>query len=301
MNTLLLVILLAVCIGFPLFHAWRLWRMDRPSRLGWLIRAADASIWVALVMIVGRWDIAGGYTRLLLLLLFAAALVWSARRHLGRPWRTDKDGTFWRGDGQVLASAVMFGAALIYVSSGLWPEAEAKRLSFPLRGGVFMIAHGGGVQLINYHASHRPQRRALDITALNPLGFRAAGLLPKDLHAYVIYGATVVSPCAGRVIETRNDLPDLIPPRADPDNAAGNHIVLRCGDVDVVLAHLMPGSVQVSAGDPVAAGAPVARVGNTGNTSEPHLHIHAVDPSSGRGVPIRFDGVTPVRNSVFRR
>jgi len=65
----------------------------------------------------------------------------------------------------------------------------------------------------------------------------------------------------------------------------------------VVLAHLRQGSVEVAAGEDVAVGSRLGRVGNSGNSSEPHLHIHAVrgrivDPAevfaSGTPVPMRF-------------
>jgi murein DD-endopeptidase MepM/ murein hydrolase activator NlpD len=67
----------------------------------------------------------------------------------------------------------------------------------------------------------------------------------------------------------------------------------------VLLAHLQHGSVAVATGDPVTVGDPIGRVGNSGNTTEPHLHIHAFDPRTGEGVPIRFDGGAPLRNRVF--
>jgi murein DD-endopeptidase MepM/ murein hydrolase activator NlpD len=75
----------------------------------------------------------------------------------------------------------------------------------------------------------------------------------------------------------------------------------------VGMAHLMQGSVLVKIGDRVTAGQTLARVGNSGNTSEPHLHIHAKHggrPESmldGEGVPIRFGGRWLIRNSLIRK
>lgn len=74
----------------------------------------------------------------------------------------------------------------------------------------------------------------------------------------------------------------------------------------MVLAHMMEGSIAVTEGQTVDEGQPLGRLGNSGNTSEPHLHIHAWRTGSGsmlegEGVPIRFDGRFLVRNSlVFR-
>ena len=60
----------------------------------------------------------------------------------------------------------------------------------------------------------------------------------------------------------------------------------------------------MQSGETVGAGQPLAQVGNSGNTTEPHLHIHAVAPNSGgamegHGVAIPIDGTFPVRNTVF--
>jgi hypothetical protein len=61
--------------------------------------------------------------------------------------------------------------------------------------------------------------------------------------------------------------------------------------------------LAVRAGDSVAVGEPLGRVGNTGNTGEPHLHIHAQRPGtqdaplSGGPLPIRFGATYPSRNT----
>lgn len=73
------------------------------------------------------------------------------------------------------------------------------------------------LRLLNHHTAHPEQRYAADTIAINQLGYRAAGLSPKALDRYVIYGMSVVSPCAGKVVGTRSDLPDLIPPDSDPE------------------------------------------------------------------------------------
>jgi hypothetical protein len=63
----------------------------------------------------------------------------------------------------------------------------------------------------------------------------------------------------------------------------------------VELAHLQRRSVRVAAGDPVTAGTPLGLVGNSGNTSEPHLHVHA-ETDAGEGVPMTFEGRFLIRN-----
>lgn len=294
---LVALVMLLVCIGIPLAYAWRILRLDEPTRMGWILIVADAAVFVALVLLVGRWDVAGYFVRYVVLAVFLACVFWSLRRHAARPWR-DPESPLLRKRWTTLVSLVLFGGVLTYVAYGMLPPPKARELAFPLAGGRFMVAQAGTVTLLNHHAGHREQRHAADITAIGPLGFRAGGIAPDDLHSYRIYGASVVSPCAGEVVATRNDLPDLIPPATDPDNAAGNHVIVDCGSFNVELAHLQPGSIVVTPASRVAAGDPVGKVGNSGNTTEPHLHVHAVDPA-GEGVPVSFAGRAPVRNRIY--
>ena len=83
---------------------------------------------------------------------------------------------------------------------------------------------------------------------------------------------------------------------------AGNHVLLECGtEVRVLLAHMRRGSVRVRPGERVAVGRPLGAVGNTGNTNEPHLHVHAqrpgtaVEPLGGEPLPVRLAGRYLVR------
>jgi hypothetical protein len=293
------VILLVVCIGLPLFYAWRIWRQDEPSILGWLLVVADACVFVALIILVGRWDIAGYYLQFVLLAILAVAILASLIVHVRRPFAPTERRPFFRQRLPTALSVAAFGAVLVYVVSGIIPPDRTRDLAFPLRDGRFGVGQGGGITLLNRHASHDAQRYAADITAIGQAGFRASGILPGDLDRYEIFGKPVVSPCAGSVTRIVDGLSDLTPPDADRDNPAGNHVVLLCDGLQVELAHLQQGSVGVEAGEQIETGDAIGRVGNSGNTTEPHLHIHAVDPGTNNGVPITFDGRFPVRNSLF--
>ena len=87
---------------------------------------------------------------------------------------------------------------------------------------------------------------------------------------------------------------------------AGNHVILECGLVWIVLGHLQQGTVAVHVGEITEVGHVIGRVGNSGNTGEPHLHVHAqrpgsaIAPLSGDPVPIRLDGRYLVRNDRVR-
>ena len=90
-------------------------------------------------------------------------------------------------------------------------------------------------------------------------------------------------------------------PIMDKQNMVGNHVLLRCGAVDILLAHFRQGSVRVNPGQRVSLGDILGEAGNSGNTSAPHLHIHAQQPGppeapfSGRPIPMLFDGRFLVR------
>jgi hypothetical protein len=192
------------------------------------------------------------------------------------------------------------------------PPLPAVNLAFPLEPGRYLVVNGGSdfntnVHLFTLNASEprfrdwRGQSFGVDLVQLDGLGLRAQGLLPADPRAYRIYGAHVLAPCAGRVVLAVDGLPDMQVPQMDREHLAGNHVMLRCAEADVLLGHLSPGSVRVRVGDAVDAGLWLGSVGNSGNTGEPHLHVHAQRPGpvgaplGGDPLPILFDSRFPVR------
>ncbi|MCD9153379.1 murein hydrolase activator EnvC family protein [Aeromicrobium duanguangcaii] len=87
-----------------------------------------------------------------------------------------------------------------------------------------------------------------------------------------------------------------------PGAVIGNHVVIDHGDgVHSLYAHVRRGTAAVGVGDQVAAGEVVGTVGNSGNTSEPHLHFQLMDraqPLRAAGLPMRFDGLTQTPGAV---
>jgi hypothetical protein len=119
----------------------------------------------------------------------------------------------------------------------------------------------------------------------------------KTLSNYVIYGRDVLAVADGTVVSSRNDLPEQVPGALPQgmtiDQADGNFVVLDIGGGAYVLyAHMQPGSVTVKAGATVKRGDVLGKVGNTGNTQAPHLHLHVMDgpsPLQSNGIPYVFD------------
>ena len=169
---LLALLVVLVTVGLPLAYSWRVWRLDRGSRASWLALTAESTLIVLLVMIAGRWDIAGYFFRYALAALFAVAVVLSSLRHRHRPWRAAGEASLWRGHKPTLLSLALLFTASLYVGAGMVPPQDTHDLAFPLRGGWFAIAQGGGNKVLNHHSGHPQQNYAADITALNT-GMRA--------------------------------------------------------------------------------------------------------------------------------
>jgi hypothetical protein len=298
---------LAVLILIPLWIVVTLVRRRDDDRFRWGLRVLYGAAFLLYVFVAGRWDLGSVYLRYVIAVAFVAAALVSLRRAGARPllapgWRHEWPSYL----GSLALAGIFAGFALGAVRGRLLTD-EAVELAFPLRDGWYYVGQGGDSRLVNYHNVYPAQRFALDIVALDRRGARARGLYPADLGRYVIFDAEVRSPCDGQIIAAVDGREDLVPPTMDRANPAGNHVVIACGDALVLLAHLRRGSVAVQANAAVGAGDLLGNVGNSGNTSEPHLHIHAVRARGaaatalqGEGAPIVFDGRFLARNMTVR-
>ena len=287
--------LFVLTVFFPLIAIAMLWRRPRRPVIGWAATVVLAFGLVGFSVLAAPWGWFGLPLRYALVLLLATALVVSLRR----PVEVEvQDESPLRAIVKVLVG-MMFGAVAMGVIRGHVVPPGAVDLRFPLRRGAYLIGHGGSTSASNMHFVHPQQKFAVDISGLNAAGMRARGFYPSELSRYAIFGAEVVSPCSGTVSTAVDAFPDNAPGQMDAKNVAGNHVIVRCGNVDVMLAHLRRGSVVIRPGATIAAGAPIGRVGSSGDTTEPHLHVHA--QRNGIAVPARFDGEWLVRNDVVRR
>lgn len=199
----------------------------------------------------------------------------------------------------MLLIGAFFGRVAIGVLMAYSVPQGAIDLGFPLANGTYIAGQGGSDPTANLHSADPSQQYAVDVMKLNSAWMRARGIYPDDAKAYAIFGETVLSPCDGVVVKVADGFADASRMSVDEKNPDGNLVMIRCGDVDVALAHLQRGSISVRPGAKVTRGQSIARAGNSGNSSEPHLHIHA--ERLGSAVPIRFDGRWLVRNSLIRK
>ena len=169
----------------------------------------------------------------------------------------------------VLLVSVFLAAQLMRISST--PE-DRVTLDFPLDGEWFVSA-GGRSALLSHHYSWAPQRAALDLVQLEPDGRSYRGDRER-LASYGAFGAPVRAPADGRITAVADSYPDLPIGEADEDFLTGGYLIEGIGGGRyVMMAHLKQGSARVGVGDRVRRGQPLALVGNSGNTDEPHLHL----------------------------
>jgi hypothetical protein len=162
------------------------------------------------------------------------------------------------------------------------------RLPFDGDGYVFW---GGRTVDQNYHAAHRDQRFAYDIIVRRD--GRSHSGDGTQLEQYYCWGQPILAPGAGTVVTAVDSLADQQPGQMDARNLAGNHVIVDHGNGEFsLLAHLRRGSVAVRAGERVAQGQKLGECGNSGNTTEPHLHYHLQNgPVFGQaeGLPAQFN------------
>ena len=173
-------------------------------------------------------------------------------------------------------------------------------IASPLRGKNWVAANGPSntsqhrrAIIVVSGTPHISQRYAIDWLQIGGDNKTYRGDA-KDNHSYYCFGAEALAVADGTVVEVKDGLPENIPnaPPVIPitlDTVAGNHINLDLGGgVYAMYAHLQPGSLRVKPRDKVIRGQVIGLVGNTGNSSEPHLHFQLMDrnsPMVSEGLP----------------
>jgi hypothetical protein len=210
-----------------------------------------------------------------------------------------------RWAGAVFATEFLFDSGGRVAGIGLRPReplppdpAAGYTLRAQLRlpvPGTWWVYWGGPDERRNYHAVTPDQRHAYDLVVWRRGGtHHGPGSRNSD---YFAWDRRVVAPADGVVVEARDGVADNRPQveGSNPQDPAGNHVIVDLGFGEyALLGHLRRGSVRVRDGERVRAGQPLGRVGNSGNSSEPHLHFHLQNQprlSAGIGLPLSFRGL----------
>jgi hypothetical protein len=318
MNRSIVVVLsLILTVAIPLLMIYWVANGRSRDRVHLMVKTGAGVVVIAALFVGMTWSVASHYLRYFIVLLFLGAVVrawWQARQMVW--WKRPVRISEWASLGVGVVTFAGFGFVLsLVVGAGQVPDG-AVELDFPFQNGSFVAMSAGSKPLMNAHLAtqdvrlYRGQSWALDIVQLDRLGRRARGVYPAELARYRIFGTPVLAPCGGVIVASVNDLPDHPPPEHEPDvqDAPGNFVLIHCdGGFYVILAHQARGSIRVHVGERVASGEVVGVIGNSGRTTEPHLHISA---QAGPGeefllnadpLPILFRGYGFLkRNDVVR-
>jgi hypothetical protein len=240
----------------------------RPGLLGvicWMF-GSDRVLWLAVAV-----------------LLFLCGLGWSAWHRPFWSW--------WRVGGYV--ALLLLAVSPVFFRT--YPSSREKspssvRFRLPLDGPV-TVGWGGNTPSVNYHVVAPDQRWAYDLLVTKD-GKSSKGD-GRNCADYYCYGLPVLAPADGTAHAVSDGNPELpVGELSGAKNAGGNEVVLEVAPGEFLfLCHMQAGSLTVKPGDRVITGQVLGRVGNSGNTSEPHLHIHlqqGPEPFFAEGIPLYF-------------
>jgi hypothetical protein len=163
--------------------------------------------------------------------------------------------------------------------------------------GKWFVAAGGRSIMNNHHAISVDQRYAYDfLIKKNGTSFTNTGLRNED---YYCFNKKIFAPGSGIVVDLVNNIKEN--KVGDMPPISGNRIIIdhKNGEYSV-LAHFKEGSIVVNLGDTVISGQYLGLCGNSGHSSEPHLHYHMQNSPvmfEGEGLPIQF--VSYYSNGIY--
>ena len=183
----------------------------------------------------------------------------------------------------------------------------ARVIQPPLRGRNWVASNGccdritphrGALITVN-GTMLAPERFALDWVRIDDKNRTSEGDY-KKLANWPFYGDNIYSVADGTVVnlydEADEQIPGPQPTGITTDNIGGNMLVVDIGDgAYAFYAHLQRGSLKAKLGDKVKAGQVLGLLGNTGNSTAPHLHFHLMDgksPLNANGLPYVFPEFT---------
>jgi hypothetical protein len=161
---------------------------------------------------------------------------------------------------------------------------------------------GGTNVLLNYHYEYKNQRYAFDFIIIKD-GSSYQGD-PNLNESYFAFGQNVLAPADGKVVQVVNSIRDNKPGiETNTNEPAGNHVVIDHGNGEYsIIAHFKQNSIRVNVGDEVKKGDLLGLCGNSGNSSEPHIHFQVSDSPDlfdGNSIRIRFENNLDLKKGDF--
>ena len=152
-------------------------------------------------------------------------------------------------------------------------ERNKTNLILPFKG-EWTVFWGGDTKELNYHVESEAQKNAFDIviTDKNGKSFKTDGKTNEDYYAF---GKELIAPCDAEVVLSVDGIKDNIPGELNPIYIPGNTVILKTkNDEFLFFAHFKQNSIVVKQGQKVKQGELLGLCGNSGNSSEAHLHFH---------------------------
>lgn len=164
-------------------------------------------------------------------------------------------------------------------------------LELPFENEWFINAGGRSIFENHHFIPHRHQRYAMDIIQLvDGNNFTGDGTKNED---YYCFGKRLNAPGNGKIVALENTIADNTPGKFNTDQELGNYIIIdHLNGEFSFMVHFKQYSITASIGDNVIKGQEVGKVGNSGNSSGPHLHYHlqtTADVDNGIGLPTQFN------------
>lgn len=187
---------------------------------------------------------------------------------------------------------IILGLQMMPLSN--YPETDdlftATVFDVPVQGEWFVF-WGGTNSLVNYHYDYDNQRYAYDFIIMN--GDCSYEGHPTVNRSYFAFDKEYLAPADGTVVAVKNDVTDNESVGTmNEAHPLGNYVIIDHGNKEFsYLVHFKHQSIVVDEGDRVSRGDLLGRVGNSGNSSEPHVHFHVADspdPRNSKSIRINF-------------
>ena len=178
------------------------------------------------------------------------------------------------------------------------PYTEAKeiirnttKMKLPFKG-EWSVTWGGDTKEQNYHVESVAQKNAFDFLIYDDKGstHKGTGETNEDYYAF---GKELYAPCDGEVVLVVDGVKDNVPGVLNPIYIPGNTVIIKTATGEYAFfAHFKQHSIVVKQGQKVSTGALLGLCGNSGNSSEAHLHFHlqnVEDMTKATGAKCYFD------------
>lgn len=199
---------------------------------------------------------------------------------------------------------------------------NAVHLHYPFTG-LWLVQNSPADRVPSHGTTLFASSYAIDFVQVDEQGGSApvtarTWLGTEEPASFFGFGVPILAPCAGTVIAADASMPDHRARRGLASIGyaltqrqrlahgwqalAGNHVMIQTGAAVVALCHLEQGSLEVGVGDHVALGDLIAACGNSGNSTEPHVHVQAIDRlpvHAAEAVPMLFDGQLPRNGKIL--